>query len=219
MNTFLPHMIHFKKKYTIVQLIFLLALLATVNAQPETNQWKFQFALGLNSPIDNDKSDSFESKSLNFPSINLGIQHMLSRHWGARFDLGYNRARHDDNSPEFKFNYTRLNLQAIYDFYNTLGFLPTQMTVIAHAGPGLSLTKPLGSYSDNNYTYLNGLAGIELHYGIAPTVSVYTDLSYAFGFSGKDKYNPAVDGFSFNGDMMFISVGLSVSLSGCYFCD
>ena len=57
-------------------------------AQPETNQWKFQFAVGVNSPIDNMKSDAYEFKSVNFPSINLGIQHMLTPEWGAKLDLG-----------------------------------------------------------------------------------------------------------------------------------
>ena len=187
-------------------------------SQPETNQWKFQFALGLNSPIDNMTSDQYEFKSVNFPSINLGIQHMLSREWGAKLDFAYNRSSNDDNSPEFKLNYSRINLQAVYDF-NYMSFLPRRMTMVAHAGPGLSISKPLGSFSDNNYTYINGLAGLEFHFGIAQTVSVFTDLSYAFKLSGKDKYDPAVDGFSFNGDVLLISVGVSVSLSGCYFCD
>ena len=116
-------------------------------------------------------------------------------------------------------NYTRINLQAVYDFNRTANFLPNRMTMIAHAGPGLSISKPLGSFADNKYTYLNGLAGLEFHFGIAPTVSLFTDVSYAFKLTGKDKYDPAVDGFSFNGDVLLISVGVSVSLSGCYFCD
>ncbi len=201
-------------------LLFLIIFIGqSTLAQPETNQWKFQFGLGLNSPMDNENGDDFKFMSVNFPSINIGIQHMFAGTWGAKFDLGYNRASNSDDSSEFKLNYTRINLQAVYDFYNTLGFLPSRMTAVAHAGPGLSISKPLGSYSENNYTYLNAIGGMEFHYGIAPTVSVFTDLSYALKLSSKDKYDPAADGFSFNGDMFFVTLGVSVSLSGCYFCD
>ncbi|MBT8258425.1 MAG: porin family protein, partial [Bacteroidia bacterium] len=96
-------------------------------SQPETNQWKFQFALGVNSPIDNMESDGFEFKSINFPSINLGLQHMLTPEWGAKLDFSYTRSGHDDNSPEFKLNYTRINLQAVYDFNGAMNFLPRRM--------------------------------------------------------------------------------------------
>jgi hypothetical protein len=35
-----------------------------------------------------------------------------------------------------------------------------------------------------------------------------------------DDYNPALDGLgAFNGDILNISIGLSVSLSGCQYCD
>ncbi|MBT8257395.1 MAG: porin family protein [Bacteroidia bacterium] len=200
-------------------ILVLFGLSSLAWSQPETNQWKFQFALGVNSPIDNMESDGFEFKSINFPSINLGLQHMLTPEWGAKLDFSYNRSGHDDNSPEFKLNYTRINLQAVYDFNGAMNFLPRRMTMVAHAGPGLSISKPLGSYSENKYSYLNGLAGLEFHFGITQTVSIFTDFSYAFKLSGKDKYDPAVDGFSFNGDVLLISVGVSVSLSGCYFCD
>lgn len=204
------------------RLIIGIAVVMSVNsllAQPETNKWKFQFAIGINSPSDSDSSDNFEFNSVNFPSINLGIQHMFTRQWGAKFDLGYNRANSADDSPEFKLNYTRINLQAVYDFKDVLAFMPPRMALVVHAGPGLSFSKPLSPFSDNNYTYLNALAGLEVHYGVAQTVSIYTDLSYAFGFSGDDKYDPAIDGFSFNGDVLFLTIGVSVSLSGCYFCD
>ena len=196
-------------------------ILGMVNgySQAETSKWKFQISFGLNNPVDNDDSDNYYSKYVNFPSINLGVQHMFKPQLGAKLDLGYNRAVSDDDSDDFKFNYTRINAQLVYDFKYVMRFLPPQMTVVGHAGPGVSFTKPLGNFQDNKYTYLNALAGLEVHYGLGRAVSLYGDLSYAFALSGKDKYDPAVDGFSFNGDIMFITVGLSVSLSGCYFCD
>ena len=61
------------------------------------------------------------------------------------------------------------------------------------------------------------MGGIEFHYGISDKLSVYVDTSYIFGF-GKD-FNPISDGFgSFNGDLLTITFGASISLSGCYYC-
>ena len=51
------------------------------------------------------------------------------------------------------------------------------------------------------------------------TLSVYGDVSYVLALSQKDKYNPAIDGFSFNGNLLTATIGVSVSLSGCRYCD
>ena len=206
-----------KIKITIPFLLLFLAFQGF--SQTETSQWKFQIAFGFNNPIDDNTSDQFSTKGLNFPTINLGVQHMFTPEMGAKLDFGYNRSVNDSDSPEFKLNYSRINAQFVYDFKSTFRFLPPRSTVVGHVGPGLSFSKPLGSYSNNTYTYLNGMAGLEFHFGIARTVSVYTDVSYIVGFSGKDKYDPVINGFSFNGDVITLTVGISVSLSGCYFCE
>lgn len=191
-----------------------------VNSQAETNEWKMQIAFGFNNPIDSDQNEGFIFKDINFPTINLGIQHMFSSKFGAKLDYGYNRASNDDNSPEFKLNYSRLNVQLVYDLTDDLSFIiPRRFALISHFGPGLSLTKPLANYSNNKHTYFNGMAGLELHYGISETLSVFGDVSYIMALSGEDKYNPRIDGFSFNGNLLTATIGLSVSLSGCRYCD
>ena len=209
---------NFKKIKKIILLPLLIFVLQGYS-QTETSKWKFQIAFGVNSPFDDNKSDQFSTKGLNFPTINLGVQHMFNPDMGAKLDFGYNRSVNDNDSPEFKLNYTRINAQFVYDFKSTFRFLPPRIVVVGHAGPGVSFSKPLGSYSNNTYTYLNGMAGLEFHYGVARLVSIYTDVSYIMGLSGKDKYDPVINGFSFNGDMLTLTVGVSVSLSGCYFCD
>jgi hypothetical protein len=156
---------------------------------------------------------------MNFPTINLGIQHMLTSKIGAKLDFGYNRSSNDPNSLTYKLNYSRVNAQFVYDAFDLLNFLPSKVNLIGHVGPGLSFTKPLNNFSENSYTFLNLLAGIELHYGISETVSVYGDLSYVLSLSNAEKYDIAVDGFSFNGDLIYATIGISVSISGCYFCE
>lgn len=206
-------------KFKILILGSLLFLGSKGYSQTETSRWKFQIAFGVNNPIDDNTSDEYATKGLNFPTINLGIQRMFTSEMGAKLDFGYNRSVNDSDSPEFKLNYSRINAQFVYDFKSTFRFLPPRFVVVGHVGPGFSFSKPLGSFSNNTYTYLNGMAGLEFHYGIARSVSVYTDVSYIMGLSGKDKYDPVIDGFSFNGDVLTVTVGVSVSLSGCYFCD
>ena len=190
-----------------------------VEAQNDTSKWKLQLALGFNNPIDNETDPIFYSEYVNLPTVNVGLQHMLSDTWGAKLDVGFNRSHNAASSQEFKLNYTRVNLQAVYDFNRLIWFWPAPLAIVAHAGPGVSFTKPLGEYADNTYTYLNALAGLEVHYGLSRTLSIYADGGYVFSFSGEDKYGPQIDGYSFNGDLMYVAVGVSISLSGCSYCN
>ncbi|NQX84557.1 MAG: outer membrane beta-barrel protein [Flavobacteriaceae bacterium] len=187
-------------------------------AQNSTSTWKMQIGLGINHFMDSDQNQGYEFKGSNFPSINLGLQYMFKRNFGAKLDFGYNRASSASHSPEFKVNYSRVNAQGVYDFSKFVGVLPERLRAVAHAGPGLTFSNPLGQFRENKYTFLNILAGLELHYGISSALSVYGDVSYIMGLSGADKYNPEMDGFSFNGNILTVGVGISVSLSGCMYC-
>lgn len=185
-------------------------------SQGDTSTIKAQFALGVNSPSSNGFVDDFQANSINFPTINLGVQYMFKPLVGAKLDFGFNRFSNIDNSPEFKVNYSRINMQVVYDASIITSF-SDRMGAFIHAGPGFSMIKPLGNFGDNKTSYLNAMGGIELHYGISDKLSIYIDTSYIFGF-GKD-FNPVSDGFgSFNGDLLTITFGASISLSGCYYC-
>ncbi|MEJ2114213.1 MAG: cell envelope biogenesis protein OmpA [Flavobacteriaceae bacterium] len=187
-------------------------------SQSQTSIWKGQIAFGANFPSSNGFVENFEANSFNFPTINLGIQNMFSNQLGAKLDYGYNRIKSADNSPEFKLNYSRINAQLVYDANRALTFTPNRIGIIAHAGPGMSFVKPLSSYSDNKLSFFNVMAGVEFHYGISETFSVYLDTSYILGFS-KD-FDPVTDGYgSFNGDLLTVTLGVSFSLSGCQYCD
>tara|TARA_R110002049_G_scaffold305738_1_gene503140 strand:- start:11937 stop:12575 length:639 start_codon:yes stop_codon:yes gene_type:complete len=186
-------------------------------SQNDTSIVKVQFAFGVNSPSDNGFVSNFESKSINFPSINLGAQYMFNPTFGAKLDFGYNRFSNLKNTPDFKVNYTRINAQLVYDVNTLLYFLPERLAVFAHAGPGFSMIKPLDDYGENKTSFLNAMAGIEFHYGISDRLSVYLDLSYMSSFS-RD-FKPVSKGFgSFNGNLSTITFGASISLSGCYYC-
>ncbi len=204
---------------TVFFICFVILVSSFASAQEETEKWKLQLALGVNNPIDDGKNDGFFTKYLNFPSVNLGVQHMFNNTFGAKLDYGFNRSSNGTGSKEFKLNYSRVNLQFVYDATNDLRFLPEPIKMVTHIGPGMSFTQPLGNDKDNTYTYLNLLAGLEVHYKVSRTFSVFTDVSYAYSLASKDKYDANINGFSFNGDLIYASIGISVSLSGCYYCN
>ena len=188
--------------------------------QSETSKWKVQIAFGFNYPDIDGFVPGFEAKSVNFPTINFGIQHMFKEKLGVKLDYGFNRFSNAEDSAEFKTNYARINAHFVYDATSDLRFLPPSLGLMAHAGPGMSFIKPLGNYGDNKHSFFNTLAGIELHYRIAQTVSVYTNLSYIISFSGDKTYDPISEGYgTFNNNLFNITLGLSVSLSGCQYCD
>lgn len=200
-------------------LLFLTLITTSLSfAQKDVEKWKLQIALGVNNTVDQPETYGFYSKQINFPTVNLGIQHMFSRNLGAKFDLGYNRSSHAEKSLPYKLNYTRVNVQGVYDFKDLFTFLPRQIGIVAHAGPGMSMTKPLGNYANNTYTYFNLLGGAELHYRVTKTLSIYVDGSYVYSLANKTKYDVYNDGFSFNGDLAYVTFGVAISLSGCHYC-
>ncbi|WP_456441910.1 cell envelope biogenesis protein OmpA [Psychroserpens sp.] len=202
-----------KHKLLVVTLLFTVFSYA----QRNSNMWKAQIALGLNSPSQSGFVEGFESKSTNFPTINAGFQRMFKPQFGAKLDFGFNRFSDGGDSPEFKINYTRINVQAVYDPTEKLTFLPEQIGLVAHAGPGYTFVKPLGDFANNKVSFLNVMAGLEVHYGLSKYMSLYADVSYILGL-GSD-FDPVIDGFgSFNGNLLTITFGITFSLSGCQYC-
>lgn len=196
---------------------FFVFAVSSLFAQRETNKWKAQIAIGVNSPSQSGFVEGFQGKSLIFPSVNLGIQNMFKKQFGAKLDYGFNRISNEDNSVEFKLNYSRINAQLVFDPTSSLYFLPERMGVVLHSGPGYSFVKPLGNYGNNKISFFNAMAGLEVHYGLAQRMSLYVDTSYILGF-GKD-FDPITEGYgSFNGNLLTLSFGITFSLSGCQYC-
>ena len=211
-------MTSYLKTYTHTFLIIFFLVCSVGLAQNDTSTIKAQVAVGINSPSGNGFVTNFEGNSVNFPSINLGLQYMFKPLFGVKLDFGYNRFSNEDNTPEFKVNYSRINAQLVYNTSSVLRFLPSRVGTFVHAGPGFTMIKPLSNYAQNNTSYINAIVGIEFHYGVSDKLSIFVDASYIKGFS-KD-FDPITEGYgSFNGDLSAITVGVSISLSGCYYCE
>ena len=207
-------------KYIFVFSVILL-LAHNSNAQlKENNKWKALIGIGLNQPFNDGFVDGVKAKPQNLPTVNLGIQHMLKRHYGVRLDFGFNRFKNDESSPEFKINYTRLNAQFVYNPSDYIGFLPTRLQTFLHAGPGITFVKPLGGLDKNKQSYPNINFGLELHYEINDKVAIYTDIAYLYGLTSLEDYNPTLNGLgAFNGNLLNLTFGVAISLSGCQYCN
>ncbi|RZN84235.1 MAG: cell envelope biogenesis protein OmpA [Winogradskyella sp.] len=211
---------HFKFVKNGLLILFLFSSLSIIAQRRDIPTWSAQIGLGLNSPSKSGFVDSYPAQSLNFPTVNLGVQRMFSRTLGARLDYGFNRFKGDDASQEFKINYSRINAQLVYNPSENLNFLPQNLQLIGHIGPGYSTAKPLSNLDFNKQSFININAGIELHYSINRKVNLYTDISYIYGLTNLDDYNPELLGLgAFNGSVFNVSFGVSIALSGCYYCE
>lgn len=211
---------HYFKPCLFFFCVVLMTLQSHAQFNKDTSKWKALFAVGFNYPTTDGFVKGSYATPVNFPTVNLGVQHMFKRAYGVKLDYGFNRFKNDDGSLEFKINYARINAQFVYDPTALIGFLPSRTRILLHAGPGLAFVKPLGNLGDNKQTYLNLLGGLEFHYAINEKVSIYTDVAYLYGLTSLENYDPVLSGLgAFNGSVFNLTFGLAVSLSGCQFCD
>jgi len=201
-------------------ILFLFNFIFSSAQRRDIPTWSAQIGLGVNSPSKSGFVDAYPAQSLNFPTVNLGVQRMFTRSLGARLDYGFNRFKEEDATQDFKINYNRINVQLVYNPSESLYFLPQKLQLIGHTGPGYSIASPLGNLDMNKQSYLNFNLGLELHYFINRKVNLYTDISYVYGLTSLEDYNPEILGLgAFNGSMLNITVGVSIALSGCYYCE
>ena len=180
--------------------------------------------LGVNSPSD-DFVTPYEAKPINGLTVDAGIRYMFKKKLGVKADMGFNRYGHDGDSPEFKANYTRVNLQAYYNvwdhLYNFQIPLPERLGIFVHAGPGMAFIKPLSEPNLNHKSSnFNVMAGLAIHYGITDRVSVYVDGSNMFNMGQETGYEGTPLADKINTSMLNITFGVSISInSDCYFCE
>ncbi|MBP1839152.1 outer membrane beta-barrel protein [Formosa algae] len=210
-----------QQKYLTVLVIFLFLCSTHGSAQIEEDVLRFELGIGLNQASESGFAESFTSKGLNLPTINVGAQYMFTEELGAKFDLGFNRLKGESSSSDFKINYTRLNLQGVYDYTDIVGLVDVKkLKFQVHAGPGFSFVRPLNTPYDTDQNYFNVIIGTEILYRLNGNSSVFFDVSYIHGFTDVETYSPTSAGFgAFNGSILTFTVGISLSLSGCYYCN
>ncbi|WP_159022618.1 outer membrane beta-barrel protein [Formosa sp. L2A11] len=209
-----------QQKYIACLVIFIFLISIPGFSQTDEDVLRFELALGANTAFKDGFAESFSGKTLNLATINVGAQYMFTKTLGAKFDLGFNRIKGEGPSESFKINYTRLNLQGVYDYTKITGLDVRELKFLIHAGPGFAFVRPLSIDYDNNQNYFNAIVGTEVLYELNRNSSVFFDVSYIHGFTEADDYSPITSGQgAFNGSILTFTVGVSLSLSGCYYCN
>ena len=73
----------FKRIKVLLFTLLTLFLNLQMVSQSETNEWKMQIAFGFNKPLASQQNEGFSTKNVNFPTINLGVQHMFNNKLGT----------------------------------------------------------------------------------------------------------------------------------------
>ncbi len=180
--------------------------------------------LGINKPTNTFK-EGYQAKTINGVTFDAGIRYMFTQSLGAKLDIGYNRIGHANNSPLFKTNYTRVNLQAYYNIgkhlYDLRLQVPNRLAIFIHGGPGVSFINPLSApYTKNDNSAFNLISGAAVHYGLTDRISVYADFSTVINLGQKYNFEGSALDSSTNTMLYTITFGVSISInSDCYFCD
>lgn len=205
-------------RFSLVVLVVMLANFAS--AQTLT----LDLGVGVNSPSD-DFVSPYSAKPINGLTVDAGVRYMFARKFGVKADVGFNRYGNDGDSPDFKANYTRVNLQAYYnlwdDLYNIQIRLPERLAVFVHAGPGMALQKPLSEpFTNNKSSNFNVMGGLAVHYGITDRVAVFVDGSNMFNLGQKIAYEGTELTDKINTSMFNLTFGVTISInSDCYYCE
>ncbi|MFB9051637.1 outer membrane beta-barrel protein [Formosa undariae] len=208
-----------KQKYISAVVILLFFGSFDGISQIDEDVLRLEFGVGGNHVLDNGFAETYTANEFNLPSITLGAQYMFTDKLGVKLDLGFSRFK--GVNDEFKINYTRINGQGIYDYTHILNFDDrSDFKFQVHAGPGFTFVRPLEGIKDVDQSYFNFMLGTEIHYALSSATSIFFDASYIHGFTKPDTYTPAINGLgAFNGSMFTFTIGVSLSLSGCYFCN
>jgi hypothetical protein len=206
-------------KTWLVFIFFILTQYYSSAQVAHNHRWRALFSAGVNFASDGGFIEDVAANSPNLPTINIGIQHMLKRNYGVRLDYSFSRFKNADNSPDFKINYSRINIQFVYDVTQSL-ISSNTISILAHAGPGYSFANPLGGLDDNKQSYLNLMGGLELGYPVSRKVTLIGDVSYIYGATSLDDFNSITNGLgAFNGNVVTATLGISLALSGCATCN
>ncbi|CDF80860.1 conserved hypothetical protein containing N-terminal outer membrane beta-barrel domain [Formosa agariphila KMM 3901] len=208
-----------KQKYISALVILLIFTSFHGIAQIDEDVLRLEFSVGGNHALSSGFSEGYSGKGFNIPSVNLGAQYLFTEKLGAKLDLGFNRIKGEDDS--FKINYTRVNIQGVYNYSKLVGIKDkSDFKLLAHAGPGYTFVRPLGGLKNVDQNYFNAIIGTNAVYALNRNTSLLFDVSYVHGFTEPDVYTPFTDGLgAFNGSIVTFTVGISLSLSGCYYCN
>lgn len=186
------------KKFILAIVFFSIEF--SVFSQSEFNKWSIETNFGFNkamAPL----TPGYLSPSLNIGHLDLGVRYMFNEKFGLKADGGFGSfSEVKGESPEFKTNYLRANIQGVINLGRVMGFesFSRKLGLLGHFGGGfgrMSFEETiLNTAPDYHYNIISGLTG---QFKLGTRVALTSDLSMIY--NGRQTYT--FDGNTFNADV------------------
>ncbi len=179
--------------------ILLFSLQFSVFSQSEFNKWSLETNIGFNKPM-GPLTPGYLSPTLNIGHLDLGIRYMFNEKFGLKGDGGFGSfSEVKGESPEFKTNYLRANIQGVFNLGRIMSFesFSRRVGLLGHFGGGfgrMSFNETiLNTEPEYQYNIISGLTG---QYKLGPRIALTSDISMIY--NGRQTYT--FDGNSYNAD-------------------
>ena len=206
-------------------LSFLLLSFAGATAQEVTtettsegsgyNKWSIELNGGINKAT-TPFADGFTTERVNLFHGDFGVRYMFNPKFGLKADIGYDRFKNADDTPEFETQYYRADLQGVANLGRIMNFETWTNTLglLFHTGVGYAQLRSDDGF-DGTDNMMNFMAGFTGQIKVSNRIVLNADFSMINNISRTNTFdgtalNPDTRGF----DATFYnaSVGLTVYL-------
>lgn len=203
-----------KTKFTITMLLALVFQSTALFSQTNFNRFSFDVAAGYNAAL-NPYLPEYNSNFSGFKHLEFGLRYMFDEKKGLRLNYANDRFENDQNGIAGT-DFNRVGLDFVYNIgsYLNLDFKSRNtVTVLTHAGLGLTVIKPF--YSTDYKQFGSLVLGITPEVKLSNTIALFTDVSLNTNFKQYYRYDGSLisskDG-SQSGAHVTVSLGLIFSL-------
>jgi outer membrane protein OmpA-like peptidoglycan-associated protein len=169
---------------TIVSLLFLSNL---AFSQGYNNRWSIELNPGVSNAVKPYTPD-YWSNTIGLYHISAGTRFMFNNKYGLKWDIGYDRIRHDQTSlynnsgisKPFTSKYARTSVQFVLDVGRLLQFenFSEKTSLLFHTGGGMSwLWSKVNPETDKMVNFMFGLAP---QFKVNERFSITTDISFVW---------------------------------------
>ncbi|MBU3660054.1 MAG: OmpA family protein [Flavobacteriales bacterium] len=200
-------------RHAVFTIVFLLILSNSVFSQGYNNRWSIELNPGVSNAV-KPYTTGYWSNTIGLYHISAGTRFMFNNKYGLKWDIGFDRIRHDKTSlynytgisQPFTSHYARTSVQFVLDVGRLLQFenFSEKTSLLFHTGGGMSwLWSKVNPETDKMVNFMFGLAP---QYKINERFSITTDISFVWHIYQQytwDMYNSVFnrgfDGFYANG--------------------
>lgn len=192
------------KKY--LMFLILSGIVTLGYAQKDFNRWSIETNAGFNkamSPL----TPGYLTPTLNIGHLDFGVRYMFNEKFGIKGDGGFGSfSEAEGESPVFKTNYQRVDLQMIFNFGRIMKFesFSRKIGLLGHLGGGggrMSFDQTiLNTQPDYHYNIISGLTG---QFKLSQRVALTGDISMIV--NGRQTYT--FDGNEYNAELQPTTIG------------